>query len=194
MSTPHARPVRRALAAVAAAGALILVPTAAQAQSWSHKDAQGDVQLLADDGAVTVPAPDRVKGDVVRVKVVHGTSRVSIRFTQRAAAPNHLYFYALRTAKADYELTRSRVGRDSDIRLTKAGKSKKLPCDGIAWSLAKGSTIVTASIPRSCVGNPRWIRAGVGVLTLGPAGMYTDDGLQPDSFGDLTLSPRVRKG
>ena len=95
--------------------------------------------------------------------------------------------------------TTSRTGDPDDIRFVILGPGLDGPEDcPDAWQFAKrGRDVARISIPRSCLGNPPRVRAGVGVVGFDPVRerQYVDDGLRNGlDFSDLTMSRWVRRG
>lgn len=199
--TPFGTAPRRRLAAlagtVATAGALLLAgASSAQADTTSYTDAAGDVTSFTYvDGSdpVVAEAPTRRRGDVRRVRLAHHESRVVVRYSMRdALSSEYGLFYGIRTPQADYSLVRFRFAEGKSVALTKGSSTKPIRCSGISWDIDHEAATVGMSIPRSCLGSPRWVRVGAGVATFaGDERSYWDDALRTGDNADIRLSSRL---
>ncbi len=213
----------RAVAALAA-GTLALITagaTPAAAERWNHHDARHDVVSLAGPEKSS-PAPRNRNADVTRVVVRHSPNRVILRTHLRDLnRRSGVAFYEIDAAGTEYSAyhllgteggfvgrtldralgrTLGRAGSPApDERFVIVGPGLDAPgdCPG-AWQFAKRRRdVARISIPRSCLGNPKRVRAGVGVISFDPKREreFADDGLRRSlDFKELTLSPWVRRG
>lgn len=198
MSIASSRSLRRAVAVLATAGTLTLSGTAtAHAERWSHTDPAGDVVHFYFESEEGVPAPAHERGDVRRVRLAHKDSRLVARFSMRKAmAGDHYFAYAIRTPKGEFELSRFRqAGAKSVVVLTEEGRETPIRCSGMEWAIDRERATVAVSIPRSCIGRPRWVRVGIGVVsTVEPGAGYADDALRSGIGPGLRRSPRLYRG
>jgi hypothetical protein len=178
---------------VAAASALTLgSAAAAQADSWTHSDPAGDVVSFDPHTDAEAQAPTQERGDVRRVRVAHGAHRVTVRFTMRKPlAGDYGIFYRLRTPRGEYDLVRARFDGSTGVYLTKGADQNRVRCSGIRTAFSTDRRTATASIPRSCLGKPRWVRVGAGTLSFTPDAVFWDDGLHRGNTYDQRLSPRL---
>jgi hypothetical protein len=194
MTALRSRTPRRALVAFAAASALTMsTAAAADAGSWSHADPAGDV-VAFDETPTGTPAPTREAGDVRRTSISHGSTRIGIKIKMRKHVKAYSIFYFFSTPNGRYELSRMRLPGMSEVELRKGKSTKAISCSGITWTAVRSRGTMAVSIPRSCLGNPRWIKAGVGVAAFGDEAFYGDDALQTGVTKDIDLSPKVRRG
>jgi hypothetical protein len=192
----------------AAAAALAIVPlTAANAQTWRHTDATGDVQSVAGDADTPTPAPDAVDPDATSVRVSHGPRKVTVRtqFQDLAKASDSFYAFLLQVR------TNERVHRQLEVdagpgmwhgQVTFSSPRKVLHCRGLARSIDYTANTVTVTIPRSCLSNPRWVQVGDAAVkftgldatdvTAGTG--YVDDAGSPDVGNNIAWSPRIHRG
>jgi hypothetical protein len=197
MTARSSRPLRRAIALLAAACALSLTGTAtAHAQTWTHTDPAGDVVAFDGETESQAPAPTQERGDVRRVRVAHNNRRVVVRYSMRKAlAGNHMMFYSIRTPKARFDLDRVRFpGMGGGVTLHKSGSEHTIRCSGMRWDIDRERATVAVSIPRRCIGRPRWVRVGVIVMSLTDELVYIDDALSGNGLDSLRQSPRVYRG
>lgn len=210
-------PIRRTTlrgAVAAAALAALVAPTApALAQSHVTHDAKRDVTHVTgdfDDETMTVD-PSRVEGDVTSLGVTHTRHRVYLalkyaRLTRPSGDDLGFQQFSIKTSKhRRFELVliaspdRVRAGR----LFGRSNGSGRAKCGGLQTHIDYGNDLVTASIPRSCLGKPRWVRVGGGGGTFAVEEQgddfsyseFIDDasrkGLSQDDF---TFGPRVLSG
>jgi hypothetical protein len=201
MRTPRPRTL---LAAALTAAALVAGPAGiAEAATWSHTDATGDVVDLQfpdrDSAPVETPAPDRAVGDITKVRASHTARRVVLRIAMRQSlAPDGWAIVGtVRTERRTYAV---RFVRDSRTRAYWVSKNPDstdytVPCRGLSKKIDSGAGTVQFSVPRSCLGNPRWVRVNMSVYDYdGPLRTYVDDGLDNGGWERVPLSPRIRRG
>lgn len=113
-----------------------------------------------------VPAPDRVIGDITGLSVRHGGTRVRVRIkTQQLVRmpgdlPRRSYVLThvgVRTPDAEYGATLY-IGRRTSFEFFDRAAGE-LPCRGLRHTFDVASDRVTFSIPRRCLGQPRWVTA-----------------------------------
>lgn len=190
----------RALGATAAASALALMPGVAHADTDVHTDFTGDVVSLdfGDEGEDWTPQPTRTEGDIVSTRVSHldRKVRIKIRFAELSRTGRGANQYlVLRSDKGKrYLLIDSSGGKWAGrTRFTNANDDK-VPCTGISHKIDYVANTVLAVVPRTCLGNPRWVRAGIGTITFGASDFFVDDArTQGNIYDNPVLGPRVRR-
>jgi hypothetical protein len=201
---------RAALLALAPVLALSVSVAPAQAASWSGYDPSGDARALTFDPE---PAPcgtstdePSTTGDIRRLGVSHRAHR--IRITVRVNALNELrrtyIVLPLRTPVRDLEVdvdlrpsgrvraslsTATEYGEPSEPdecgNFYIAGGSVGVGCRGIAATTDTGGDRIVVDVPRSCLGSPRWVRAGAEVQGDDTEGGVTFiDRWEPEGTGD----------
>src|SRR4051794_1372583 len=186
-------------AVVVAAAAVALVPTAAQANTYTHGDAAGDVVSFTGGATTATPQPDRANGDVVASMVKHNRKLVIARMTYRDLANSdgfNGHLFAIKTNKMRRDVTVvSAAGIGPQVVVTKPN-GKKVSCRGRP-TLDYTRHTVTVKVPRSCLGKPKWVKVGMAsVFMTGLSAtdtQYVDDaqlsgGVSPRT---LTFSPKV---
>jgi len=172
--------VRTCIAAVLALAALLWGTSPALGESWHGHDTARDARSFLIDASgrcATVTtgavAPADARRDVVRLGVDHGEEAVELTLNLRDVARRDretTYEFVLRTPERLFiavafpgrrlrpALFAARAVRRHDCgrRLTIHLRS----CDGLLGDADAGSDRVTISVPRSCVGEPRWVRVG----------------------------------
>jgi hypothetical protein len=221
MSSPSRRLVARTLGVLSCVVGLVLTSSpGALAASRTVPDATDDVYSLTDETPTKVSGPD---GDIVSVTTVHGAKNVRVRVRARHLSLDQTILLAkLRTTPggpAYFFSGTADIGMRMAI-MTK-GQARIVVCRGIWMRFRPGRGYVTAVIPRSCLGNPRWVRAGAALMTTDSlVATLADDDFDPFSpdgsapqgtldiagVGDVTaaqlnsssaplpLGPRVRRG
>lgn len=179
----------KVLAPVVAAGltaASFVMSAPAQADSATIKDASSDVQVMTMTNADTEPAvvidPGNTEEDITRAVIKHGRHRIKVVVHVRDLRPrkvptlevlvktNHGMFVAL--------LYRVPItGATLDVMPLDSQNEEPSTCSGSRKSYKPALNIVSFSVPRRCLDNPRWIRARVGLSDVSFL-----DGATPDDF------------
>ncbi|MDP3891553.1 hypothetical protein [Nocardioides sp.] len=184
-------------AAVTLAATALLVPTAAHAGKSVHRDAVGDVASFTDGDESFTTVPGQKVGDVVRSTGKHKGKRVSFSVKMRALPKTkhpHGVVTRIVTNKKTYFADMSRVpGLGNDVFLTRNGKL--IDCVGLRQKRSAKRNTLTVSVPRSCLGKPRWVRLG-GAVYWSPGNKTLVDeshrtSLQQDK--DIAVGPRIRR-
>jgi hypothetical protein len=191
------------LAAVSAlCAAFIAVPAVpAQGETVKDSDAVGDMSDVTDEDAI-VAVPDRTLSDVRATKLTHSAKRVAVRVDyvdlQKVGEVLGIFVDM-------YTDEKSRTVELSAFPADWSGKTQlynwkfnKVSCDGIRHSIDYADNIMTVSVPRRCLGNPRWVNFRV----LGFAedsGSYWDDALSDNPISSvdgnwLKWSGKVHQG
>ena len=189
----------------------LLAPAAAYAEKAVTDDAVGDVvkanweQRDLSEPAM-VPAPDEVSTDIVRTVVAHGARRLTltVHFRDVARVNDQSTFARIRTSDRrafDLGLDKERGSRATVSLGTPHGD---VDCQGLHGAIDRDGDLVAFSVPTACLGNPRWVRLGVGAIGVSwpPEG---DDQMDFDLFADIggrptfaneppVLGPRVHRG
>lgn len=208
------RMIRRlSLVAVSAVVPLALVPAAAQAAHWSGAEATGDATTYSFDpepppcGSITeAPTPT---GDITRLVVRHTRTAVQLTLVVdglRKATDIDATF-DLSTHRTDWQVDVSRWDGDVSVDLmdvpeyptdeelaqaeadgdcffveTSSGEG----CGRIRGDVDVDAGRITATVPRSCLGNPHWVRAGGSVYgsVKGGRGASFEDEWAPARLDD----------
>lgn len=198
-------PVRSlALAATALpalVSALVLAPLPAFADTVTTQDAAQDVvtQGISDDEA-TDPAPDRVEGDALSMRVLHGPRNVRINLHSakltRSKDLTAVHAFAFRTNAGRYaELTVYVTDGDWQGQDTWTVDGTDRTCRGLHTYVSYASGTVRLVVPRTCLSNPAWVRVGGGSGFLEGDRLYADDVHLDGSIEDRPqLGQRVRRG
>ena len=168
---------------------------AAVAQTQTRTDATKDVlKVRLADGHVTHLRSDRAH-DVVRARAVHRgkTLRLSVE-VRRLARHDYIASWYVRTPKATWWLHYDKEQGAAYTSLFHAGGPEVLDCDGLHGTASRRTDRVTVRVPRSCIGNPRWIRFGSSVGHETNDYVVLDDGGLDAGFyaTKCKLGPRVR--
>ncbi|QCW52082.1 hypothetical protein FE634_19705 [Nocardioides dongxiaopingii] len=189
-----------ALVALAAGAALASAPTAAHAETWSHRDATGDVVATGGESAPTA-APTNRTADLHRVTITHtrGAVRVvarvhELRRTDQLATVQ-LRAPGLHLVTAD--LVRIDGGTAVHTHVETQDEVRECPSATGRFRLRTDTFVVT--VPRACLGRPDWVRAAVGYVTIGGSDVgdeqvALDDGLRDGFRLAPRWSPRIHAG
>ncbi len=162
--------------ATAASMVVLLGATAATADTARHGDRRHDV--ASEQGA----APRAADPDITRVTVRHGAHRLVIRVTARnVSRDTDMGLSKVATPRGRFNLFS--VLDEPVTVIQPAGPPREVRCPGLRTRRNVARDTVVVSVPRRCLGNPRWVRAGAVLYTPHPDvdHMRVDDG-----FSDRT--------
>jgi hypothetical protein len=118
-----------------------------------------------------------------------------------AKADFHAGLYQVKTNKLTYDIG-SFTGKDVDpeVIITRTGSTDPLACKGAKVALKKKSNSLVTTVPRSCLGNPTWVRVGAASLTFDAELNAWVDGARGKGFTNapgtttLPLGKKLRRG
>lgn len=190
-----------ALAAVIAAGALTTTTAVvAHAEAWTHTDPTGDVtaQVYREeyDELLYAPAPERLRGDIRSMRAAHNSTRLAVQFSMRDSVSDYRINYRILTPTTEYHLERARFNGHSSVKLFNVTRSKEVACGGVNWNIDWTTAKVAVSVPRACLGYPRFVRVGVevGERDLVPPPEYEDEPDWQDWFSRTWVDDALRTG
>jgi hypothetical protein len=170
---------------------LVLAAPAAHAETWSARDARGDAETLtfspdpAPCGTSTVTtSPDTTRQDLSGIRVEHGSDDIEVRLRMRdLARRDHgtSWYVHLLTPHGAYvvDVLPAQRGEPAQPFLSEepelpettdpavcgyTATSVGVPCRHLGVRLDPRSDQVELTVPRSCLGRPRWVRVGADVL------------------------------
>jgi hypothetical protein len=211
-----------ATVALVAAGA-----APALAERAHHNDAKKDVvgSNLSADSLVRMPG--NKNADVTKVVMRHSPNRVIMRTHFRDLnRMSGFSIYQIRTNNGDYQamqvlgsedfifgplvtsapevaeravsaMRTAARGTGTGPRFLLMGPQGEVECEDLTFWAHRREDVARMSIARSCLGNPKWVRLGEGVISfdLDREALALDDsqrrGYNPDN-GQLTLSRRLQ--
>lgn len=187
----HVRSALRTLVTAGAVAALAL-PGAAYAETFKHADPAQDVQAVDESSATD--RPDNKTADVTRLTVRHTADQLTATVRLRALAKKWTVVSELTTPDRSFVVLGSRTASGTGFGLSKPS-GKPVSCDGITGSQSRSDHTISFVVPASCLGSPRWVKAGVGVV-VGRATVYADDALRDGGADEdhLTLSRKIHRG
>ncbi len=188
-----------ALFATAAVAALSAAP--ASAQTKTLHDAAHDVlsQPADSSGVPRDPAPRRREGDALSLRVTHGPHRLRLvlhfaRLTKTEGPAAQVLAVRTNTGKRA-ELVLFTTKASGSVQRSWQVNGHERSCPGLRSRVEYRKAIVRAAIPRRCLGNPSWVRAGGGNGTLARGRLFADDvTLDSKVRHEVALGPRVRRG
>jgi hypothetical protein len=198
--------IRRPVLVVAAATiALSVLAPAAQAETWSHRDAVGDVVTLGgDDGEdEETAAPDDRVTDVRRITASHRWAALRVRLQVRDVTDGNqvaqVKVMGPRNRHAILVLTRV-AGRDR-VQARAFDEESDRRCDGAEAAVRPRRDVVTLILPTACLGSPDWVRVSSLYGTFrgrpGTTGAINVDDALSDDADDLfgpSRSPKIHVG
>lgn len=191
----------RTAAAVAAAALIVLLPSSANAASLLRADTVGDVQLITldDSGNPTgdpVVMPDRTIGDVTKTRITHGSTSVRVEMYYRSlpkAGSYNDHEFRFVTSKLERTVSVEAGTGNWAGKATMYYKSgSKYSCSGLKFLIDYPNHRVILTVPRTCLGNPTFVKVGSGFIAVAGTKLYLDDAqLNAGNANNLTLSPGV---
>lgn len=175
---------------------LVLLPTAAQAAVELHRDATGEVvSAIGREDPRYDPAPAQARGDIASIRVAHLDRSVRVLMHYRAlnaSGQSASHGFAIRTATGlRFIDIRARPGRWAGVRRFQNANGALVPCRGISHTIDYARNSVLLVVPRSCLGNPRWVRVAGYSAILENGHAYLDDSRTTGYSNRLYLGPRV---
>ena len=199
-----ARSLYRTLAtATMATGLALTTALPAQAKEAVVEDGAHDVLRFtsADNFSTGTPAPEMSNGDILKSRFRHGSHRVLVRVQFADLARQGQIrgdFLEIRTntgMRASISIVAGRgdwAGQVDAVR----GNGHQLRCH-VSHAIDYTFDFVRIGVPRSCLGNPRTVRLGVGSVTVQPNldSIYADDAqLTGQVRDDITLTRPLPRG
>lgn len=182
--------------AVTSAVAAFGLAAPAQAESHTYRDAVKDVIERTD-------SHDRVRAratdpDIVRTRTAHGLKNIVVRTHLRELGYGaHQLALQVKTPRQTYVVRATKGGRPFANEIVVVDNNGTRTCDGARFRLDRDRATMTLSLPRRCVGSPRWVRLGVSTMAVSLGGVaWVDDsrgrGLLPNE--QLRMGPRLLRG
>jgi hypothetical protein len=190
-----------AVAGLATVTTSLGVPAVAAGQAPANTvtltDPTGDVWSISEGESAPSPASDEPSADVVRAVVTHRRHRVSVRmkFSDLRRADTAFYGATIvtpRQLRAAFVMTGPR--RWGGRPLLVNGNFAKVRCPGFQHSVDYASEQVTMTLPRACLGNPRWVRVEMnnGIFRGGSEATFQEITDNPHSTrADGGMTPRI---
>jgi hypothetical protein len=195
----------RPLAALTAAAAVALVPTAADADSLGHRDASGDLRSVAINpttGVITpspsTAEPTKTLGDITAVRVVHGSRTIKVVMHYRdlskaGFAQVHEYQF-LTPSRNRLVYIQAAPGNWAGKAVMRTPHGKRVRCS-LSHRIDYALNSVVLKVPSSCLGRPSVIKVGSATIIGYGSKVYYDDarrvgGEWTDPF---ILSPRIHR-
>lgn len=183
--------------------AIVLAPTAAHADRYTHADSTEDVLSgpVSSDSNPATPEADRTNGDVISSRVIHKDRRVILRMRYRDLAGNdeiNSHLFVIRTSKMKrYVSLVAGAGFRGGKVVVSRPNGKRVKC-GVKRKIDYTANTATVKVPRSCLDNPRWVKVGMAsVFYTGfdaEDTVYVDDARTNGTLGaGPALSPKVRR-
>ena len=185
--------------ALSGATALAMVPTAALGHEMVRGDAAKDVTLLtiSDASSTATVDPDVADGDITRLRAAHAKYRVKARLKFRALTKNgneSAHSFRIQTDSDYFQVVTFAYPGSWKGQTEIFSGMKDVRCRGLRHEVDYVDDTVSVSVPRSCLGRPRWVRIGavtsqsvndgtieVERLLLDAAGATGEDGEDPYS-------------
>lgn len=179
-----------------------LTSTSADAQIWRHRDARKDAVSVSygEDGTpITTVDPDNTSSDITRLVVRHKahTVLVDIHLRDLRSDLDANAVVRLQTPRTVYDAVGT-FGRDDpgSVELTRGHRF--VSCGRMSATFRPAVDRVRVRLPRTCLGDPRWVRVRASFTRFDPhgesaEGTYHDDALATGEDAPPSVwSARVR--
>lgn len=186
---------------------LTMVTPSAYAAKQVTKDARHDVAAISVDSLFgdyqITPAPTEASSDITRSVINHRRTRLVTKVHFRDAQPRKapVLLLLITTPTDRYEAFYGKgqgVGGGPDFELTQGFSSDQITCKGVKLSFDLDTDVASISIPRRCLGSPRWVRMRIGSMGEEASGNFIliDDAHREGMRRDLVLvnGSRIRRG
>lgn len=174
--------------------ALVVVAAPAHAGRQTTKDATRDVYKIPAGGTPSIARSNRLH-DIVRAGTVHRgpTLRLWLQ-VRRLPDAGYVATWDVKTPNARWALHHDTRGGTVYTSLFHFHGPEVLDCGGLRGKALPRKDRVQVTVPRSCIGNPGWIRFGASMGRETPQLHYIDDARIDAGFyaGRCRLGPRVR--
>jgi hypothetical protein len=181
----------------AVTGLAVFVPTQAHAGSYVRPDPANDVLSSKDDGPL-VRTPSRVEGDVLTSGVSYAGRRITVamgfaELTQTTELTGHLFRLRTNKGKVREVTVIAQPGSWGGTAIMQKSSGRKVKCR-MGTRLDYVADRVTVSIPRRCVGSPRWVKVGMAEVTFEGDVTFVDDAMTNARLdGNPVYGPVVRR-
>lgn len=177
-------------------------PAAAHADSRTLVDARGDVWAMdtPEEGQNT-RVPERRQGDIIRTVFAHNNQQVVIRtkFAQLDRA-GQLSIMAIKlrtnTGMVRWISLFAGPGRDTNRWRGIVTRGDGAPMKCATHRIDYAAAVAEVRIPRSCLGDPRWVQGSLAAGNFARNGTFFGDNPRNDgpSVHLPRYTPRIRKG
>lgn len=179
----------------------VMAPTTAEANTHRGMDAAQDVVQFHED-QTTTPVPDRADGDILRTSVRHGKRQVTLAMSYaNLTSPSSdnefgMHIFRILTNRQPIRELRleTTATRPYGTLTIETPNGHAVKCRGQRWTVSYARHFVRVSVPRRCLGRPRWVRVGMATAkanTTRFAGYIDDAGTSGAPGLEPKWGPRV---
>lgn len=139
----------------------------ALAESRVVKDTRADTYRPVGPTGEHIVVKPGANGDITSVRTTHGVKAVNVVIRARELRGRFklVGIDLVTSAKRHHRfaVTARAIDGHKDVSLTQ-GLNKGIRCTGLRVRVSTSRATIRFHIPRSCIGNPRWVRTGVVLL------------------------------
>ena len=198
---------------VAASAALVLTAAPAQAVTYDHDDATGDVRgaTLFDDGGLSRQQQEKA-ADITQLRVRHGRHRLimrleTVKLTRRSGqviGPSFLIKTPTRRYSADLQAATFAGQTEREAMLIRP-RGGLVRCPGLFTDFDFTGNVSMISVPRSCIGDPRRVTLKAVMVKIRADGeitrtsfpdfsIYLDSAMDDNRLRPVSSTPSIRSG
>ncbi len=173
------------------------IASTARADQVVRGDARHDVVRFDENHPDGVPARTVHDPDVIRTRIAHKPHQLVIRLTFAELERHRLRFQLaqIATSGGGQRLFIAFVVPSQDLDIvTLKGPDGRVRCPRLAQTINYRKDYLRVTIPRTCLGVPRWVKVGVGVSRWAHGHQYADDALQSGGEHRLQRTRRLYVG
>lgn len=189
-------------AAVLATAALLFAAIPAHAAKVVVKDPTGDVYTTTMEIQTFTPIGTRLNADVKRTVITHDRKAVTVKASYTDLAKNSdvisLGTFVRTNAGLKRDLTFVALPgkRKGLVTLSRHNSIKEVACKGLSHRIDYSGNTIRITVPRICIGNPRWVQfqIGAGASDVEFSKIDIDDAQRPDVTSANTWGKKVKVG
>ena len=190
------KPFHRAALVLTTSLAVLAPMPAFGAIGTTHRDAVGDVVSFSEDSDSATPQPGRAEGDIRGISASHRKKVVvvSVRLRELSRRPElSATQLRLNSNKGRRDVTVVPIPGTSRSVAEVQGPRGTVKCK-VNSKVSFVNNSVRVAVPRKCLGNPRWVRVGAGIISVEEPNYFLDDAYRNVGVGDeLRLGPRLTR-
>lgn len=183
---------------VASGSLALLLPVPAYADTHVHVDTAGDVVSVRRSTGATTPAPGQIEGDIALARVRHKAHRVVLKMRVRdltRSGRGTVHYYAIRTRTLTRIIALEARPGDWDGTVTMLKPDGRRTRCHVRRKIDYTANWARVSVPRSCLDEPRWVRAAMEEITVTAGNVVYADDAHTDGqiYNRPVYGPRVRR-
>lgn len=173
-----------------------MIPSGAQGHETGRTDASSDVVLLHPESDDVTVEEDWANGDITRLRAAHAMHRVKARVQFRDLRKKNVdtlnHVARIRTDAAVFTV-HVFAGTGSWDGQSFLARNRVVKCRGLEHDIDYAENTARISVPRSCLGRPKWVRIGAATSSFVDAAEESrfDDALSTGNADEVPDRPAM---